>query len=217
MELHQNVEKFLHLHEKVVENSRLAPQFLPSPRPNLPAITDSPEGGANLLVGGANLLVTAVFMQSCEIVVRLGSTEIAHISNSSDISNLEVFLDSFVFLDAPTDKFDLNVILANELLAKFLCRFKVVPEPKHQVETFNIIFFVHSYLIISYTNDPPGDFCTVRLGSSVGYQGIPLDPQGPKMGFASRISGPDQRGRLRQVPGGPEPGHHQGLISGQSS
>ena len=156
-------------------------------------------------------------MQSCEIVVRLGSTEIAHISNSSDISNLEVFLDSFVFLDAPTDKFDLNVILANELLAKFLCRFKVVPEPKHQVETFNIIFFVHSYLIISYTNDPPGDFCTVRLGSSVGYQGIPLDPQGPKMGFASRISGPDQRGRLRQVPGGPEPGHHQGLISGQSS
>ena len=60
MELHQNVEKFLHLREKVVENSRLAPQFLPSPRPNLPAITDSPEGGANLLVGGANLLVTAV-------------------------------------------------------------------------------------------------------------------------------------------------------------
>ena len=54
------VEKFLHLREKVVENSRLAPQFLPSPRPNLPAITDSPEGGANLLVGGANLLVTAV-------------------------------------------------------------------------------------------------------------------------------------------------------------
>ena len=61
MELHQNVEKFLHLREKVVENSRLAPQFLPSPRPNLPAITDSPEGGANLLVGGANLLVTAVY------------------------------------------------------------------------------------------------------------------------------------------------------------
>jgi len=51
-ELHQNMEKFLHLREKVVENSRLAPQFLPSPRPNLPAITDSPEGGANLLVGG---------------------------------------------------------------------------------------------------------------------------------------------------------------------
>ena len=45
MELHQNVDKFLHLREKVVENSRLAPQFLPSPRPNLPAITDSPEGG----------------------------------------------------------------------------------------------------------------------------------------------------------------------------
>ena len=50
MELHQNVEKLLHLRKKVVENSRLAPQFLPSQRPNLPAITDSPEGGANLLV-----------------------------------------------------------------------------------------------------------------------------------------------------------------------
>ena len=41
MELHQNVDKFLHLREKVVENSRLAPQFLPSQRPNLPAITIS--------------------------------------------------------------------------------------------------------------------------------------------------------------------------------
>ena len=29
-------------------------------------------------------------------------------------------------------------------------------------------------------------------------------------------SGPDQRGRHRQVPGGPEPGQHQGLIFGQS-
>ena len=36
MELHQNVDKFLHLREKVVENSRLAPQFLPSQLPNLP-------------------------------------------------------------------------------------------------------------------------------------------------------------------------------------
>ena len=60
MQLHKNVEKFLHLREKVVENSRLAPQFLPSHRPILPAFADSPEGGANLLVGGANLLVTTV-------------------------------------------------------------------------------------------------------------------------------------------------------------
>ena len=50
---------------------------------------------------------------------------------------------------------------------------------------------------------PPGEKSPLRLGTSVGYQGIPLDPQGPKMGWASRISGPDQRGRLRQVPGGP--------------
>ena len=64
---------------------------------------------------------------------------------------------------------------------------------------------------------PPGEKLPLRLGTSVGYQGIPLDPQGPKMVAALRISGPDQRGRLRQVPGGPEPGHHQGLISGQSS
>ena len=71
MELHQNVEKFLHLQGKVVENSILAPQFLPSPRPNLPAITDSPEGGANLLVGGANLLVTAVdALQKAELAIR---------------------------------------------------------------------------------------------------------------------------------------------------
>ena len=60
MELHQNVDKFLHLREKVVENSRLAPQFLPSPRPNLPAITDSPEGGGQSTGRGANLLVNAV-------------------------------------------------------------------------------------------------------------------------------------------------------------
>ena len=54
------VEKFLHLAEKSQKTSRLAPQFLPSHRPILPAFADSPEGGANLLVGGANLLVTTV-------------------------------------------------------------------------------------------------------------------------------------------------------------
>ena len=54
------MEKFLLLKEKSGKNSRLAPQLLPSHRPDLPAITDSPEGGANLLVRGANLLVTTV-------------------------------------------------------------------------------------------------------------------------------------------------------------
>ena len=36
--------------------------------------------------------------------------------------------------------------------------------------------------------------------------------QGPKNFQANRISSPDHRGRLRQVPGGPEPEHPQGLI-----
>ena len=49
------------------------------------------------------------------------------------------------------------------------------------------------------------------VGSSVGYQWIPLDPQGPKTSGHLRISSPDQRGRRQQVPGGPEPGHSQGL------
>ena len=57
-------------------------------------------------------------------------------------------------------------------------------------------------LYIIPTPPPPGEKSPLRLGTSVGYQGIPLDPQGPKMGVAPRISGPDQRGRLRQVPGG---------------
>ena len=50
------------------------------------------------------------------------------------------------------------------------------------------------------------------LDLSVGYRWIRLDPQGPNMGGASEISSPDQRGRRQQVPGGPEPGHPQGLI-----
>ena len=55
MELHQNVKKFLHLREKVVENSRLVPQFLPSPRPNLPASTESPEVGGIYWLGGQSI------------------------------------------------------------------------------------------------------------------------------------------------------------------
>ena len=54
--------------------------------------------------------------------------------------------------------------------------------------------------------------CRLKLEPSVGYHLIRLDPQGPKMGWEPRISGPDQLGRLRQVPGGPELGHPQELI-----
>ena len=50
---------------------------------------------------------------------------------------------------------------------------------------------------------------------SVGYHWIRLDPQGPKMSAALQISGPDQRGRCRQVPGGPEPGHPQESFFGK--
>merc|ERR1711862_58630 len=45
-------------------NIRLAPQFLPSHRPNLPAISHSPEGQSTCL--GANLLVTAVYLMIIE-------------------------------------------------------------------------------------------------------------------------------------------------------
>ena len=45
---------------KYSKSSRLATPFLPSHQPNLPHITDSPEGVANLLFGVANLLVTTV-------------------------------------------------------------------------------------------------------------------------------------------------------------
>ena len=68
------------------------------------------------------------------------------------------------------------------------------------------------FIYITTTPPPPGDRLTSVLELSVGYHWIRLDPQGPKIPEASRISGPDQRGSLRQVPGGPEPGHPQGLI-----
>ena len=47
---------------------------------------------------------------------------------------------------------------------------------------------------------------------SVGHHRIRRDTQGPKMYRAPQISGPDQRGRPRQVPGGPETGHTQELF-----
>ena len=57
-------------------------------------------------------------------------------------------------------------------------------------------------LILLYiTTTPPRKNCPLRLGTSVGYQGIPLDPQGPKMVCALKISGPDQLGRRQQIPG----------------
>ena len=51
-QIHQTLEKFLLLKEKSGKNSRLAPPFLPSHRPDLPAITDSPEGGPIYCSGG---------------------------------------------------------------------------------------------------------------------------------------------------------------------
>ena len=66
-------------------------------------------------------------------------------------------------------------------------------------------------LIYIWTTTPLGKCYLPYNLKHMGYHWIRLDPQGPKMSRASRISGPDQRGSLRQVPGGPEPGHPQGL------
>ena len=67
-------------------------------------------------------------------------------------------------------------------------------------------------LIYIGTTTPPGELQGMTQTPSVGYHLIRLDPQGPKMRGALQISSPDQCGRRRQVPGGPEPGHPQGLI-----
>ena len=81
----------------------------------------------------------------------------------------------------------------------------------------NRILALHNYYMYRFEQlPPPGELGPLRLQPSVGYRWIRLDPQGPKTPAASRISGPDGRGRRRQVPGGPEPGQHQGLIFGQS-
>ena len=67
-------------------------------------------------------------------------------------------------------------------------------------------------LIYIPVTPPLGNCNLLNNMRHMGYRWIRLDPQGPKTWVASRISGPDQRGRRRQVPGGPEPGHPQGLI-----
>ena len=81
-----------------------------------------------------------------------------------------------------------------------------------------ILAIFHNFVILLYigTITSPGILFPLGLEPSVGYRWIPLDPQGVKTSCASRISGPDHRGRRQQVPGGPEPGHHQELIFGQS-
>ena len=74
---------------------------------------------------------------------------------------------------------------------------------------------VKSYYILEQL-PPPGDRLMLRLEPSVGYRWIPMDPQGLKTWASRWIAGPDHCGRRRQVPGEPEPWHHQGLIFGQS-
>ena len=75
---------------------------------------------------------------------------------------------------------------------------------------------VKSQLLYPYiysNNAPPlGNCWRWPKPPSVGYHWIRLAPQAPKMYAALQISGPDQRGRRRRVPGGPEPGRRQGLI-----
>ena len=50
----------------------------------------------------------------------------------------------------------------------------------------------------------------------MGYGWIRLDPQSQKTSAALQISGPDQRGRRQQVPGGPEPERPQESIFWES-
>ena len=67
-------------------------------------------------------------------------------------------------------------------------------------------------LIYIGTTPPPGELLAMAQSPSVGYRWIRLDPQGPKTYEGRKISGPDERGRRRQVPGGPGPGHPQESI-----
>ena len=75
------------------------------------------------------------------------------------------------------------------------------------------VLYIHSVSYYILEQVPPlGNPDLLNNIGHMGYRWIRLDPQGPKTPAASGISGPDQRGRRRQVPGGPEPGHPQGLI-----
>ena len=89
-------------------------------------------------------------------------------------------------------------------------------EPKKTLPNKSTGASIRQVRVCIWTTTPPGEFCSLRLQPSVGYHWIPLDPQGLKIGGASQISGPDGRGRRRQVPGGPQQGWHQGLIFEQS-
>ena len=55
-----------------------------------------------------------------------------------------------------------------------------------------------------------------HLGPHLGARWKALDPRITPGWTDLLISGPDQRGRRQQVPGGPEPGHPQGLIFWES-
>ena len=75
----------------------------------------------------------------------------------------------------------------------------------------SIRYFTIALYPYIYSNNapPPGESSGMAQTPSVGYHRIRLDPQGPKKSAARQISGPDQRGSRRQVPGGPEPGRPQ--------
>ena len=89
-----------------------------------------------------------------------------------------------------------------------------IPRKKH----FFLLKFLPDELplreILLYirTAPPLGNPDLLNNIGHMGYRWIGLDPQGPEMGDKLQISGPDQRGRRRQVPGGPEPVHPQGWI-----
>ena len=100
----------------------------------------------------------------------------------------------------------LGLAMAPTLSLKALTNFRLALQAGHE----------RIYIIIATTPPPLGLCYLLNKIGHMGYRWIRLDPQGPKIGVASRISGPDQRGRRRQVPGGPEPGHPQESIFWES-
>ena len=88
----------------------------------------------------------------------------------------------------------------------------LTPPGGQMLETFFAYCSQLQTLVILEQLPPPGELLAMAQSPSVGYRWIRLDPQAPKTSCALQISGPDQCGRRRQVPGGPEPGHPQGLI-----